>query len=102
MRAICIGQAAYDITLPIDHFPIENKKTRSMDKIECIGGSACNCAYLLAKWGIETYFAGVVGNDYYGDRIKEELDKIGVNTKYVQKEDNCRTTSSYIIEVVLQ
>lgn len=97
MRAICIGQAAYDITLPIDHFPIENKKTRSMDKIECIGGSACNCAYLLAKWGIETYFAGVVGNDYYGDRIKEELDKIGVNTKYLQKEDNCRTTSSYII-----
>ena len=63
MKAICIGQAAYDITLPMDHFPIENKKTRSQDKIECSGGSACNCAYLLAKWGIDTYFAGVVGDD---------------------------------------
>ncbi len=96
MKAICIGQAAYDITLPLDHFPIENKKTRSSDKIECIGGSACNCAYLLAKWGVETYFAGVVGDDYYGDMIQQELDKIGINTKYLEKKP-CRTTSSYIL-----
>ncbi len=97
MKAICIGQAAYDITLPMDHFPIENKKTRSSDRIECSGGSACNCAYLLAKWGIETYFAGVVGNDYYGNRIKEELDKIGINTKYLEVNPMYQTTSSYII-----
>ncbi len=97
MKAICIGQAAYDITLPMDHFPIENKKTRSRDKIECSGGSACNCAYLLAKWGIDTYFAGVVGDDYYGSRIKEELNKIGINTKYLEMNPEYSTTSSYII-----
>jgi len=97
MKAICIGQAAYDITLPMDHFPIENKKTRSQDKVECSGGSACNCAYLLAKWGIETYFAGVVGDDYYGDRIKNELEKIGINTKYLEISKEGQTTSSYII-----
>lgn len=97
MRAICIGQAAYDITLPVDHFPIENKKMRSQDKIECSGGSACNCAYLLAKWGIDTYFAGVVGDDYYGNKIKKELDEIGVNTKYLELNKSYQTTSSYII-----
>lgn len=97
MKAICIGQAAYDITLPIDHFPIENKKTRSQDKIECSGGSACNCAYLLAKWGVDTYFAGAVGDDYYGNRIKDELNKIGINTKYLEIIKGLNTTSSYII-----
>lgn len=97
MKAICIGQAAYDITLPVDHFPIENKKMRSQDKIECSGGSACNCAYLLAKWGIDTYFAGVVGDDYYGNKIKSELDEIGVNTKYLELNRAYQTTSSYII-----
>lgn len=97
MRAICIGQAAYDITLPVDHFPIENKKMRSQAKVECSGGSACNCAYLLAKWGIDTYFAGVVGDDYYGNKIKEELDKIGINTKYLEINKSYQTTSSYII-----
>lgn len=97
MKAICIGQAAYDITLPVDHFPIENKKMRSQDKIECSGGSACNCAYLLAKWGVDTYFAGVVGDDYYGNKIKSELDEIGVNTKYLELNKAYQTTSSYII-----
>lgn len=97
MKVICIGQAAYDITLPLDHFPMENKKTRSQDKIECAGGSACNCAYLLAKWGIDTYFAGVVGDDYYGNKIREELNEIGVNTKYLELKKKCKTTSSYII-----
>lgn len=97
MKIMCIGQSAYDITLPMDHYPIENKKTRIYGKVECGGGSSSNCAYLLAKWGVNTYFAGVIGNDYYGSRIKEEYDSVGVNTKYLQFSDEFPTTSSYII-----
>ena len=33
MKVMCIGQAAYDITLPLDHFPVENKKTRVNGKM---------------------------------------------------------------------
>lgn len=97
MKIICLGQSAYDITLPMDHYPVENKKVRVEGKVECGGGSASNCAYLLAKWGLNTYFAGIIGNDYYGSRIKKEYDEIGVNTKYLQINDNISTTSSYII-----
>ncbi len=98
MKIICIGNAAYDITLPMNHFPIENKKVRiATNRIECGGGSASNCAYLLAKWGMETYFAGAVGDDYYGNKIIEEYEKIGVNTKYLEKKAGIPTTSSFII-----
>lgn len=97
MKVLCIGQSAYDITFPMDHYPIENKKIRIENKVECGGGSASNCAYLLAKWGINTYFAGVIGNDYYGSKIKKEYDEVGVNTKYLQIDSNFPTTSSYII-----
>lgn len=98
MKIICIGNAAYDVTLPMNHFPIENKKVRlEQSRIECGGGSASNCAYLLAKWGVETYFAGVVGDDYYGNKIIEEFENIGVNTKYLEKKAGARTTSSFII-----
>ena len=97
MKVMCIGQSAYDITLPLDHYPIENKKVRVYGKVECGGGSASNCAYLLAKWGINTYFAGVVGDDYYGSRIKKEYDEVGVNTKYLQVDKSFPTTSSYIV-----
>lgn len=97
MKIMCVGQSAYDITLPLDHYPIENKKVRVENKVECGGGSASNCAYLLSKWGMETYFAGVIGNDYYGNQIKNEYEKVGVNTKYLQVSDEYKTTSSYII-----
>lgn len=97
MKIICVGQSAYDITLPLDHYPIENKKIRVPSKVECGGGSASNCAYLLAKWGMETYFAGVVGNDYFGNKIKEEYDAVGVNYKYLKTDPNLPTTTSYII-----
>ena len=32
-------------------------------KVECGGGPASNAAYLLGKWHMDVYFAGVVGND---------------------------------------
>lgn len=97
MKIMCIGQSAYDITLPLDHFPEENKKVRVSGKVACGGGSASNCAYLLAKWGINTYFAGVVGNDYYGNKIKDEYKEVGVNMKYLETDDAISTTSSYIL-----
>lgn len=97
MRVICIGQAAYDITLPVNEFPEENEKYQFKGKTQCGGGSALICAYLLAKWGVDTYYMGVVGNDYYGDKIKQSLDEIGVNTKYLQRNNKAETTCSYII-----
>lgn len=97
MKIMCVGQSAYDITLPLDHYPVENKKVRVDGKVECGGGSASNCAYLLAKWGMDTYFAGIIGNDHYGHEIIKEYEREGVNTKYLQVSDKFATTSSYII-----
>lgn len=97
MKILCIGHAAYDITIPVDGFPKENTKNRVSNRVECGGGPASNAAYLLAKWGIETYFAGVVGKDLYGDRIKEELSSVGVNIKYLEQNSDYETTSSFIL-----
>jgi len=83
--------------MPMDGYPIENTKYRINNGVECGGGPASNAAYLLSKWGIETYFAGVVGFDDYGKKIKEEFSKVGVNTKYLELEKNKNTTVSFII-----
>lgn len=96
-KVLCVGQSAYDITLPLDHYPIENKKVKVPNKVECGGGSSSNCAYLLAKWGIDTTFAGIIGNDHYGNKILDDYITIGVDTKYLQISNRYPTTSSYII-----
>ena len=98
MKILCIGHAAYDITLPVESFPIENKKLRLKDKkVECGGGPAATAAYLLAKWGVKTSFAGIIGDDYYGKKIQDEFLEIGVDITYLEVNPSKATTSSYII-----
>lgn len=97
MKVLCIGNSAYDITFPVDEYPKENVKYKIQEQIECGGGSCGNAAYLLAKWGIETYFVGMVGDDVYGKRIRDEFRTIGVNTDYLILAPNYRTTTSHII-----
>lgn len=97
MKILCIGHVAYDITIPLEKFPTENTKNRVNERVECGGGPASNAAYLLGKWGMEVFIAGVVGNDEYGRKIKKEFDDVGVNTTYLELNSEHQTTSSFII-----
>lgn len=97
MKIFCVGNSAYDITTPLDEFPRENTKYRVHEQIECGGGSAGNAAYLLAKWGMDVSFVGVVGKDVYGKRIRDEFKAIGVNIDYLYLNDDYKTISSHII-----
>lgn len=97
MKILCIGHAAYDITIPLEEFPVENTKNRVADLVECGGGPSSNGAYLLGKWGMDVTFAGIVGNDLYGKRIKEELEKVHVDTRYLEISEKHKTTESFIL-----
>ena len=97
MKILCLGQSAYDITIPVKEYPIENRKYKIHGVYECGGGSSNNSSYLLAKWHDEVYLASTIGNDDYGKNIIKELESVGVNTKYFEKKDNIKTTISYII-----
>lgn len=97
MKILCIGHAAYDITIPLEEFIKENTKNRLEGILECGGGPANNAAYLLGKWGMDVTFMGVVGNDDYGKYIKEELESVNVDTRYIEFNERYKTTSSFIL-----
>ncbi len=96
MKILCVGQSAYDITLPVKEYPKENRKYKISEKYECGGGSSNNAAYLLALWENDVYLASSIGKDVYGKKIKEELLSVGVNIDYFEELD-VNTTTSYII-----
>ena len=97
MKVLCIGNSTYDITIPVDKYPIENKKIKLTHSIiECGGGSCSNASCLLASWGVDTTIATVVGKDRYGESIKKEYERFGVNTKYLKEKEE-KTSLSYII-----
>lgn len=95
MRVLCIGHVTFDIMIDINDYPKENTKNKVNKLLGCGGGQASNAAYLLGKWGIDTYFLGIIGNDSYGKIVKSEFKKVGVNTDYL--EESGKTTISYII-----
>ena len=96
-KVLCLGHIAYDITLLMDEYPIENKKHRISKKVECGGGPASNAAYLLGSWGIDTAISGIIGKDEYGNRIKKEFERVHVDISNLQVSPLYETTSSYII-----
>ena len=97
IKILCIGHAAYDITIPISKFIQENTKNRVNERITCGGGPAATAAYLLGKWGSDVTFMGLIGNDINGKKILKEFKSVNVDTTYVEKKEKYETATSYII-----
>lgn len=96
-KVLCIGHSAYDITLPIREFPEENKKYNVKSIIECGGGPAGNAACLIAKWGLHSSYAGILGKDIYGTKIRDEYQDFGVDLEYLVLDDHYTTPFSFIL-----
>ena len=97
MKFLCLGHASYDITFQTDHYPKENTKTRLKSTASCGGGPASNAAYLLAKWGCDVSFSGMIGSDYYGKKIVKEFKEIGVDITYLEQSNLVHTMLGFII-----
>ena len=97
MKILCIGHITYDITFPCDSYPVENTKTRYHEEENGTGGPTAIAAFLLSKWNQNVSFAGVVGNDEYGRKIKKELSINHIaNNNLILKED-LKTSHSLVL-----
>lgn len=97
MKILCIGNVSYDITYPMDKYPIENFKYRVNDKIVGGGGPSSNAAYLLGKWKMNTHFAGAIGDDTLGKKVIKEFKSVGVSTKHIEIDKGRDTTLAFIL-----
>ena len=76
-----IGDVNIDIlTEPIERIGEDEQSIIEEIKIK-VGGGAANFAIWLSKLGMKVRLIGLVGNDYFGELIKEELRKIGLDLK---------------------
>jgi len=94
---LCIGHATYDINIPLESFPVENIKIEINSLLEEGGGPAANAAFLLSKWGVDCAFAGVVGNDVYGNRIVDEFKSMHTDVTFLNVRDDYVTPLSFIL-----
>lgn len=97
MTILSIGNASYDITCPVDEYPVEGTKYVLSEKIEAGGGTAANVAYMLGRWGETSYFAGVTGADEYGTHIRKELQQATVKIDMIESTYEYPTPLSVIL-----
>lgn len=96
MGIVCVGQSAFDITVPIQEPVIDNRKYRIQTEVRCAGGPALNAACLCALWGVPVQLVSRIGRDDYGRQLREILKNYGVQTDYLIPDEEIRTPYSYI------
>lgn len=97
MKVLSIGSSLLETTCPINELIGENKTMHLNERHECGGGHAGNIAYLMAKWGVESYIASMLGADDAASKIKKDFETIGVKTEYIETSYDKPTDKSLVL-----
>ncbi|HEY3242879.1 MAG TPA: carbohydrate kinase family protein [Phycisphaerae bacterium] len=96
-RIVVLGICTVDmLARPIDSFP-EPGGLRLFDELTTTtGGNAVNCAIALAKLGIPARIVIKVGGDWMGRFILDELQRFGVDTTDVIRDEQGQTPFTFV------
>ena len=96
MKILSFGSLNYDYTYEVDHFLAPKETLAAQSMMRGFGGKGANQSIAMARAGLPVYHAGRVGAD--GQPFLDYLQKNGVNTNYLVKDETV-TTGHAIIEV---
>lgn len=97
MKALVISKPMYEYILPLVEFPQDGDNFFINNSIETINNSGILSSIILSKYGIETSYTGMIGEDEEGKKVNELLNSYNVNTDYIEISYNERTEKSYKI-----
>jgi ribokinase len=86
VRIGVIGSANMDLVAQVPRAPGAGENVRGRDLREIPGGKGANQAVGVARLGAECHFVGKVGADGFGDALRENLRREGVNTTHLATE----------------
>ena len=96
LDVLCIGQAAYDIILQVDHHPREDEKCTAHARWQCGGGPAANAAVAVSRLGGKSALIAYLGKDAWGNLHWREL-----KTEKVDREGVVRGDEGTPLSVIL-
>lgn len=97
IRIACIGITVMDRIYYVEGLPTEGGKYVANNYREVGGGPAATAAVAAAKLGAQVDFIGRVGDDDTGQSLLQELESLGVNTRYCKRYANARSSQSAIM-----
>lgn len=96
-KVLSLGTVAMDIILETRELPKEDGFSFIDSERLVPGGSAANVSVALARYGVETYQTGKIGDDKYGDEFRSSLVGDGVCDRFLVTKPNGSTLHTFII-----
>lgn len=85
---IVIGSINMDMVIKTQRIPEGGETVIGEGFFINPGGKGANQAYSAAKLGGNVTMIGCIGNDLFGEQLLQNLNEVGVHTKYIKKVPN--------------
>lgn len=96
-KVLVIGSANIDLVTTAPRCPKPGESLIGRSFATFPGGKGANQAVAAARLGAETYFAGCVGDDAFGEMQRRALTAAGVNVDYLKLDPKKPTGTAVII-----
>jgi sugar/nucleoside kinase (ribokinase family) len=94
---VCAGLATRDTIWRVPEHPVEDGRVVASELVVAGGGPAATAAVTLARLGVETAFAGAVGDDEAGIYVRDGLASEGVDVSRLAVVAGASTAQSAIL-----
>lgn len=90
-KIVCFGEALIDL---LAQPPATPETPRAF--LQYAGGAPANVAVAAARLGADTHFAGMLGQDMFGDFLLQSLAEAGVATDCIVRTDAAKTALAFV------
>ncbi len=95
-KVLVIGSLNMDMTVKVDKLPKEGETVFGYEYYESCGGKGGNQAVAISRMEVYTEMLGMVGNDSYGKRLIDNLEKYDIACENVAVNENSVTGRAVI------
>ncbi|MBI4558552.1 MAG: ribokinase [Candidatus Hydrogenedentes bacterium] len=96
-KILVVGAANIDLVTRVARCPKPGETLMGAGFQTFPGGKGANQAVAAARLGAETYFAGCVGQDVFGEYLSENLANAGLHLTYLRKHSSQPTGTAVIL-----
>ena len=96
-KILVIGSLHYDIFLNSPNLPMVGETVTGNEWYPKLGGKGGNQAIAASSNSVSVKLISAVGNDNFANYIIENLERINIDTKYIQRIKNCNSGMSVAI-----
>lgn len=96
-RIVVIGSTNADLTVLTDHLPAPGETVLGGELIRAGGGKGANQAVAAARAGASVSFVGRVGEDDFGEAMRERMRQEGIDTALLTTDEHSASGVALII-----